>query len=251
MDKWETRVKKWQGWVQEKGMSVHFDYWGQHEAWERLTREEHRGRHLFWFNEELFSQQWFKNSVEEAVANAGPRYSPELNVELPVARLFDGLGRTSQLYTRVKVLYREIRRAYTKARSRKAEEPARDKLDSLQETLDPLLSILESIEQSEVYPVDWDRAVELASKSRESSWQAIQTLKTAAEQESKKASREEEDQTYGHPEDFRYEHYHLHDLMRGLESIQDFAASGEARLAKCASTSVGGRRRHWENALIL
>lgn len=240
MDKWETRVKKWQGWAQEKGMSVHFDYWGQHEAWERLTREEHRGRHLFWFNEELFSQQWLENTVEEAVANAGPRYTPDLDVQLPVARLFDGLGRTSQFYNRVKVLYGKIKRAYAKARSRKAEEPAKEEFDSLQETLSPVLSILESIEGSEVDPINWDCIAEFASKSRDIAWQSIQTLKAAAEQERTKASRGEEEQTYGHPEDFGYERYYLHDLVRGLESIQDLAASSEARLSNTAALLLVG-----------
>jgi len=241
MDKWENRAKQWQGWAQAKGMSVHFDYWGQDEVWERLAREEHRGRHLFWFDAELFSQQWFENSVEEAVANAGPRYSPELNVELPVARFFDGLGRTSQFYTRVKVLYGKTKRAYAKARSRKAEEPAKEEFNSLQETLSPLLSILESIDGSEVDPINWDRIAEFASKSRDIAWQSIQTLKTAAEQERTKASRGEEEQTYGHPEDFGYERYYLHDLMRVLESIQDLAASSEARLSNTAALLLVGQ----------
>lgn len=47
MDKWKEHVKKWEGWAQEKGMSVEFNYWGEHEIWERLSREEHRGRHFF------------------------------------------------------------------------------------------------------------------------------------------------------------------------------------------------------------
>ncbi len=92
MDKWNERVNKWEGWAQAEGRTVRFLYWGEHEIFERLTREQHRGRYLFWFRSELFSQSWFQARLDEAVANAGARYSHELNVELPVARLFDGLG---------------------------------------------------------------------------------------------------------------------------------------------------------------
>jgi len=93
MDKWNARVKKWQDWTGQ-GRSVEFRYWGNYEIWERLSREEHRGRYYFWFNREFFSKQWFQERLDEAVINAGARYTPALNVELPIARLFDGLGRT-------------------------------------------------------------------------------------------------------------------------------------------------------------
>src|ERR1051325_10340990 len=47
MDQWNDRVARWQGWCREKGMSVEFNYWGEHQLWERLSKEEHRGRHYF------------------------------------------------------------------------------------------------------------------------------------------------------------------------------------------------------------
>ena len=122
MDKWNEYVKKWKKWAEQKGMPVEFHYWGEHEILERLSREEHRGRYFFWFNKELFSQQWFENRIEEAITNAGPRYSPQLNVELSIARLFDGLGRTSSFYTRIINYYSEIKRAYSKLHSKKAVE---------------------------------------------------------------------------------------------------------------------------------
>jgi hypothetical protein len=94
MGKWELQVDKWRGWASAKGMSVEFPYWGQRQIWERLSREEHRGRYFFWFNREFFSQKWLADLVDVAIANAGPRYTPELHVGLPVAEVFEGLGRT-------------------------------------------------------------------------------------------------------------------------------------------------------------
>ena len=86
MDKWNEHVQKWEEWATVKGMAVTFEYWGAHELLERLSREEHRGRYYFWFHRDLFSQEWFHSQIEEAIANVGPRYSPELDVQLPIAR---------------------------------------------------------------------------------------------------------------------------------------------------------------------
>jgi hypothetical protein len=43
MDKWNERAQEWEGWAVARGMAVVFEYWGAHELFERLSREEHRG----------------------------------------------------------------------------------------------------------------------------------------------------------------------------------------------------------------
>ena len=53
LDKWNERVTKWKEWASNRGTEVSFNYWGEHEIVERLSREEHRGRYLFWFNDQL------------------------------------------------------------------------------------------------------------------------------------------------------------------------------------------------------
>ena len=108
MSDWDNHVTKWETWAQNKKMAVTFEYWGAHELFERLSREEHRGRYYFWFNRDLFSRDWFLNRVEEAIANVGPRYTPELDVKLPIAQLFDGLGKTQEFVKRVRKLQKAI-----------------------------------------------------------------------------------------------------------------------------------------------
>ena len=88
-DKWNHRVANWEKLATEKGMSVTFEYWNQSEIASRLSDEQRRGRHWFWFNEERFSNSWFADEVSEAVANARGRYTPDLNVDLPIRAKFD------------------------------------------------------------------------------------------------------------------------------------------------------------------
>jgi hypothetical protein len=97
-------------------MDVEFVYWGTHEIFARLAREEHAGRRFFWFHENQFSLQWFSDHLKESIANAGDRYTPHLNIELPIAKLFDGLGRTENYYKGVKQLHDTIKREYLDGR---------------------------------------------------------------------------------------------------------------------------------------
>lgn len=247
MDKWNGHVKKWEGWAHEKGMSVEFIYWGEHEIWERLSREEHRGRHFFWFNEESFSKRWFEGHIEEAISNAGPRYSPELNVDLPIARLFDGLGRKSEFFHRINVLYGELKTTHSKTRSRKVPEVVRDQFDSLEENITQLLSILQNIETAEMNLIDFGSVTTLAFKSRKVAWKCIQSLENFAEERKKEvaSSRELEKQSQGQmsqnpPEDFGYEIRYLHDLTGRLGNLTSFAESNEARLANIPALLLVG-----------
>lgn len=112
MDKWNQHVVKWKDWAQAKGMSVEFDYWGEHALLLRLSKEEHRGRYYFWFHQELLSDHWFQGRLDEAIAATGPRYTPEMNVNLPIAHLFDGLGRTAAFFERLSAQVTNVKQIY-------------------------------------------------------------------------------------------------------------------------------------------
>ena len=82
-------------------MTVEFVYWGSSELLERLTKPEHVGRVRFWFDETRFDDNWFVQRLEEARQTAGPRYTPEVHVDLPIAGRFEAFGRTSRFFDRV------------------------------------------------------------------------------------------------------------------------------------------------------
>lgn len=116
LEKWRECVLKWEKAASKKKMSVTFEYWGQSEIGRRLSSEDHRGRHWFWFNEEYFGNAWFKSRMNEAVENARDRYSPELNIDLPIRSYFDALGRTPQFFSKIRKLYSDTRLMFSRLR---------------------------------------------------------------------------------------------------------------------------------------
>ena len=96
--KWDAHVEKWTGWASERGMTVEFAYWGSSELLERLTKPEHAGRVRFWFDATGLDDDWFAQRLEEARRTAGPRYTPELHVDLPIADRFEAFGRTNRFF---------------------------------------------------------------------------------------------------------------------------------------------------------
>lgn len=75
-------------------MSVKFELWGEHDFYKRLSLEEHAGRHRFWFDKEMLSDNFLLSRLDSAIANAGARYTPELNVELEISKTFEWIAKT-------------------------------------------------------------------------------------------------------------------------------------------------------------
>jgi hypothetical protein len=108
-DRWDQRVEKWSEWARDRGMAVELVYWGSHELIERLSRPEHVGRLRFWFDTRGFDRAWFNARLDEAITTAGPRYTPEVHVDLPIASKFEAFGRTGRFFDGLKALARPVR----------------------------------------------------------------------------------------------------------------------------------------------
>jgi hypothetical protein len=135
------------------------------------SKEEHRGRYFFWFNKELFSPQWFTNFVAEGIANAGPRYTPEIHVGLPIADLFDGLGRTAAFYAWITETYGAMKRAYSKVQFDTNDTRIETLLAEMREDARRLFPLLENVGDSGVDMIEFEAASRLAFRINEKAWE--------------------------------------------------------------------------------
>ena len=92
-DEWKDHLSKWENMAQEQGRCVEFEYWGKHEVSLFLAIDDplYSGRALYWFNEPVLGFGTFKNIANSSEKSLGDRYTPEYNVNLPIAKSFDGL----------------------------------------------------------------------------------------------------------------------------------------------------------------
>ncbi|MDE2823835.1 MAG: hypothetical protein OXK79_10060, partial [Chloroflexota bacterium] len=139
-ERWDDRVVKWNKWACERGMSVDFVYWGSHELLERLARPEHVGRAKFWFDAPGFDATWFKARLDEALKTAGPRYTRELHLDLPIAWEFEAFGRTADFFDRERARARGIRAA-----SRAVEYPRSAEDEAVDAALATVVSEVQSV----------------------------------------------------------------------------------------------------------
>lgn len=107
--KWENHVEKWTIWASDRSMNIEFVYWGSHELLKLLAAPKNVGLVRFWFDVRIFDKSWFEARFEEARKAAGPRYTPEIHVDLPIAADFEAFGRTVRFFDNLKAHARSIR----------------------------------------------------------------------------------------------------------------------------------------------
>jgi hypothetical protein len=71
------------------------------ELLDRLAREEHRGREWFFFNERVLGAAWCARELGYTIDDAGDRYTPQQDVDLPVDRVLEAVALPNDLKERL------------------------------------------------------------------------------------------------------------------------------------------------------
>lgn len=164
LDRWNDRVEKWEGWASERNMRVEFSFWGTHEIVERLAHDEHQGRHFFWFHKDFLSPTWFRQHLCEVIAAIDPRYTPKLNVQLPISKVFDSLSRSPAFRAGFQEAYGDLGKAWPRGSWRIVEEVASDDFANLQEKFQSLIRTAKRFDKQGIEPIDWS---EMEGQARE------------------------------------------------------------------------------------
>ncbi len=163
MERWNNHVKRWTKLASTKGMSVEFIYWGSHELLDRLARPEHVGRVRFWFDVRRFDAAWFTARLEESLKTAGPRYTPEVHVDLPIAAEFETFGRTELFFDQVKSHARGIReklRHLSYSESEQAEPTLEARTSTLASQIQTILTEFSQIKPQPVGELSFHQIIE-------------------------------------------------------------------------------------------
>lgn len=238
MDRWKQHERSWKSWAKAKNNeTLVFVYWGATEILDRLALPQHRGRVYFWFHKDLFTDDWFSQRVANAISNVGPRYTPEINVELPISMIFEGLGRTSSFFIRLARLKGDIRRqAQRVSLGPPTLDFAKHIYKTLQERVAGTVAALNETLDHEIRYLDFGSIAKSIDISVEACWSCLEALK--------EYERAKESQVGVRPEyqplAFSDEIYQLKELLAEFHKCKDFIDSESALLANVPALLLRG-----------
>ena len=221
MDRWNDHVAKWQDWAIDRGMNVEFVWWGSSELIDRLSLEEHTGRRFFWFRQHEFSQDWFCHRLDEAVKAAGPRYTPEVHIDLPIAQDMERFSRSCFLFDEIKSLAIGIRKAHgslVSARRPLEEFLGATGLDDLSKATDVVLDALAILEPSPIASLPFAGIASAAEEADNVGNRVSGQIRELQRQHDAQSRESRTSRTY-YQEPFAHLLYYIQCLRSGLQEV--------------------------------
>jgi hypothetical protein len=123
---WDEHVVKWRATAAARGATVDFAYIGESQTLTALTLAHHVGAVRYFFDESLFTEEFFERQVHREVNNLGERYDPDVHVGLDIEQVIDGACRNARFATAVETAVKRVSRAGSDLREALADERLAD-----------------------------------------------------------------------------------------------------------------------------
>ena len=255
--RYEEKVNQWR--KLDGAAETEFIYWGKHELLDMLSRKENEGLVYFWFNKNEFTEKEFNDQNKKAIDALGTRYTPALNVELEISKVFDGLSRNSRFVERFKNNLSKFKKAWQ--RIHPADEDLQtDAYKVLSECVTEIINENERIvfDGIETIPVD-DIATKVQTAA-DAAWDFIEILEEKQKKQSAIKEKEDKRADYSYTiRDVRELYYESHRIKSYLEETECKVANtpiivldGEAGVGKShlLADVVEGRRKAGQYSLL-
>ena len=233
-ERWNEHVKAWCRLASKKGMTVDFVYWGSHELLERLTQPNHAGRVRFWFGMPVFDEPWLRARLDEAVNSAGPRYTREIHVDLPIAEEFEAFGRTDRFFGSEKARAQKIRKQLRTVERLTAEYSegnsgriVKSEISTVSSSVQTVLTALSAIQTQATGPLPFRAILGQIDSALETASQVSQSLHEHEQvQEGKPTTKTDRPSYQGSP--VRQLRFLLSDLISVLHATRSSLAHSES-----------------------
>ncbi len=154
MDKWNAKVTEWEAFSKSNNRTIEFEFWGNSEIFERLSKKENEGKLYYWFGKEEFSDEWFKQKLDENIKNLDKRYTPELNFDLPIAKIFDGISRDTYFNDQFNSYFDDLLRHFRKAVTHIKKAKVKNYIDKINSIVTTFRQQCEQIDFAEISIID-------------------------------------------------------------------------------------------------
>lgn len=188
---------------------------------------------------------WQQEHYKIIVNKAGHRYTPKLNIELPISdtlNTFDYLGRTIVFYSEIRKHAGELSRKKVRIIPREKAKLLKGKDKKLFDEIVKLESLLKQIKNYDTKPISWDAILDHTSKARELLGELRSEIYKVQEEEKNKEKPKQDGSIRTIQSDlFNSELYALSELQRELNFFTERAGSKSAILSNYPLLSLEGQ----------
>ncbi len=130
----------------------------------------------------MLGNDWYKKHLTQIKQKAGARYTPELNINLPISEIFDGISRTENFYISIREKYGELLREFRYVTSKYEDVELQKAYDEIKKEADSLFKLIEKIKEYNTVQIPWDKMQNKTKALKDQLWKFADQLRTAKEQ---------------------------------------------------------------------
>ncbi|KKQ46297.1 MAG: hypothetical protein US63_C0003G0010 [Candidatus Moranbacteria bacterium GW2011_GWC2_37_8] len=130
----------------------------------------------------MSKETWPKKHLAYIKQKAGARYTPELNVELPISKIFDGISRNEQFYIDTRTKYGELLREFRYASNSYENLDLQNDYNFIAKEIKSLAKIIDTIKIYNTEKIPWIKIQKKASLLKDKIWELLRKLEQEKEQ---------------------------------------------------------------------
>lgn len=157
LTKWKEKIEEWKKYSSEKNPDIKFTFWGSSELTRKISKPANTGMRFFWFNELEFTNDWFENKNQESIHGLGARYSSELNLDLEIGQIFNGLSRNVLFVEKLNRSFSEALEQYRYLRIKNIDSTVSELSKTLLKQIEEFKTLYRDIKFTGIRPLPLDK----------------------------------------------------------------------------------------------
>lgn len=169
--------------------------------------------------------QWQEKIYLKVKNLAGKRYTPELNIELPIIETFDGLSKNENFYIRIRKLYGNLRKNKDDIFPYNNADLLGIELINFDYCYEELLSYLSEIKEYSSKKIDWIEIKKITNKLDDLSWNLLSKVQKIQEGPDNEKKSQHESKI------FSSQTHYIYQLRTFINELTSFCNSDAATLS--------------------
>ncbi len=179
----------------------------------------------------FLDQKWINCHLTEIKKKAGSRYTPELNVDLPISDIFYGLGRTQAFYIQIRSRLGKFNKAFRYVSSKYQDKEIQKRYKSLLKEIKPLVSLLSKIKEFNTTIIPWKTVNNRTKKAEDLTWKLLDKLREEKDKAEHDPKDKEKKDGRSISERLSSDIHYLYEAQKELRYFKDLSISTKAKLS--------------------
>jgi len=181
--------------------------------------------------DDFLKKEWLDTHLKQVKNKAGQRYTPKLNVDLPISEIFDGLCRTKSFYTSIRTHFGKIEREFSGISTQYNEPETKKSYDLFSKKIISLLEILRGVKEYDIKTLEWKKISAITNEANELSWKLADKLRDEKEKKEKEPDQNRSTNGPSLSDRISFDIHNIYEIQKELRYFENFSTSTVAQLS--------------------